>query len=134
MGWLMLSCEAQTGGGGLQRGGGEMLESVHIGYLTKNLNLSPEEAQRFWPVYNQYAAEIRQARQAYKMNKDELKLDETTLAIKKKYSVEFGKALSPERANQFFRLEKDFAGFVQREWMQRRQMRIQQRRTPAGER
>ncbi len=47
--WLALSCLAQEGEGGFQKpgpGGGNMLESTHIGYLTQRLNLSPEEAQR----------------------------------------------------------------------------------------
>lgn len=35
------------------------LQSLEIAYLTKELNLSPEEAQKFWPVYNQYSAEMR---------------------------------------------------------------------------
>ena len=60
-----------------------MLESAHIGYITQRLNLSPEEAERFWPIYNQYAAELHQARANYRINKDELALDEATLAIKK---------------------------------------------------
>jgi hypothetical protein len=59
-------------------------------------------------------------------------LDESILNIKKKYSPEFDKALSPERTNQFFRAEKDFGGFVQKE-MQRRQMQGGPRRPLAGE-
>ena len=41
-----------------ERGG--RIESLKIAFLTKKLNLSPEEAQRFWPIYNNYAGEIRQ--------------------------------------------------------------------------
>jgi hypothetical protein len=136
-GWLVLSCAAQSGGGdGMQRNGGGMqrnggmLESVHIAYLTRNLNITPVESERFWPVYNLYVTEIRQARMSYKATGDELKLDETVLNIKKKYSVQFGYVLGPVRANQFFRVEKNFGGFVQKELMQRRQMRMQQQRRP----
>src|SRR5579885_2059184 len=91
-GWLALSCLAQNGGGGLPQpgpGDGGMLESAHIGYITQRLNLTPQEAQRFWPIYNQYYAEMRQARMNYRINKDELAFDEATLTIKKKYSYEF---------------------------------------------
>jgi hypothetical protein len=35
---------------------GSRIEALKIAYLTKKLNLSPEEAQRFWPVYNNYAS------------------------------------------------------------------------------
>lgn len=130
-GWLTLSCSAQ--GGGLPRngGGGGMLESVHIAYLTRALNLSPFEAQRFWPIYYQYVGEIRQVRMAYKIHHNEIRLDEDILNIKKKYFDAFSRALSPERANQFFRVEKEFGNYVQRELMERRQMN-QQRRPMMG--
>jgi len=129
LGSYALSCQAQGGGGrGLQRGDGGILESVHIAYLTKQLNLSPEEAQRFWPIYNQYTTDMRNARLAYNDHKDELAFDEANLIIKKKYSAEIAKALSPGKANDFFRAEKDFRGFVQKEWMERRQEKLKQRR------
>ncbi len=129
-GWLSLSCAAQ--GGGMQRQNGGMLESVHIGYLTRTLNLSPAESERFWPIYNLYITEIRQARMSYKATGDELRFDETVLSIKKKYSVQFGNALSPAKANEFFRAEREFANFVQKEYMQRKQNRLQQRRPLMG--
>ena len=97
------------------------LEAMKIAFITKRLNLSPEEAQRFWPIYNQYAGEVRQAYLSYRDNPDEIALDEALLKVRKKYNTEFTKALSPEKVNQFFRAEKDFAAFVQKE-AQRRQM------------
>ena len=111
-----------------QRKGGA-LEAMKIAFITKRLELSPEEAERFWPVYNKYAIEVRQAYIAYRDNKDEIGLDEALLNIRKKYSPDFTRALSsPARANEFFRAEKDFGAFVQKE-MQRRQM---QRRSFGG--
>ena len=111
-------------------GGGGGLELLKIGFITKRLDLSKEEAERFWPVYYRYAAEIRQAQQAYRVHRSEMRLDEDILNIKKKYNPEFDRALSPEKTNLFFRAEKDFGGYVQKE-MQRRQM--QPRRPLAGE-
>jgi hypothetical protein len=32
----------------------EKLNSYKIGFFTKRLNLNPEEAEKFWPVYNEY--------------------------------------------------------------------------------
>ena len=37
----------------------ERIRSEHIAYLTAELELSPEEAQAFWPVYNQAADKQR---------------------------------------------------------------------------
>lgn len=101
---------------------GERLEALKIAYLTKKLNLTTEEAQRFWPVYNQYMADLKKVR-ADERNGDEIEKDEKILAVRKKYQADFSKALSPERANDFFRAEKEFYGFVAKELQQRRQLR-----------
>ena len=123
---LALTGLAQDNAG--QKPDGGRLEALKIAYITKKLDLTTEEAQRFWPVYNRYMEEIRGARQSYQVDKDEIKLEENVLNIRKKYSVDFNKALSPAKVNLFFRSEKEFGGFVQKEWQQRRQERMQQRR------
>src|SRR4051794_23503124 len=110
--WLALPGMAQVRE---QRPKEGALEAMKIAFITKRLNLSPEEAQRFWPIYNQYAGEVRQAYIVYRDKPDEIGLDEALLNIRKKYSSEFTKALSPDKVNQFFRAEKDFSGFVQKE-------------------
>ncbi|HTS45003.1 MAG TPA: hypothetical protein VMH01_11450 [Puia sp.] len=107
---------------------GSRLEALKIAYLTKKLDLSTEEAQRFWPIYNQYTEEIRQTRlDAIKDHWDEIRLEENILNIRKKYNTEFGKALSPDKVNMFFKSEKEFGNFVQKE-IERRQLKMQQRR------
>jgi hypothetical protein len=107
---------------------GSRLQALKIAYLTKKLDLSPEEAQRFWPIYNKYDEEIHQVRNdAIKNRADELKTEEKILEIRKKYSDEFGKVLSPDKVNTFFRAEKEFGNFVQKE-IERRQLKQQQRR------
>lgn len=113
-----LSLFSQEGG----RGG--RIESLKIAYLTKKLNLSPEEAQRFWPIYNNYAGEIRQARVEQRQNQaSEIDTEEKILKIRKKYNTEFGKALSADKVNTFFRSEKEFSTYVQKELSERRQLR-----------
>jgi hypothetical protein len=106
-----------------------IVETMKIGFITTRLNLTPEEAQRFWPIYKLYSAEVRQAYAAYRNDHNEIGLEETLLNIKKKYSVEFVKAIPPPKINDFFRAEKDFNIMIQRE-MQRRQM--ESRRFPPG--
>ena len=118
LGWLITPGMAQVRQQQRQGGG---LEAMKIAFITKRLDLSPEEAERFWPVYNKYAAEVRQAYLVYRDHQNELELDESLLNIRKKYSTEFSRALPPEKVNLFFRAERDFGGFVQKE-MQRRQM------------
>lgn len=108
---------------------GERLEALKIAYLTKKLNLTTEEAQKFWPAYNQYMSDLKKTRQEGRGG-DEIEREEKLLAIRKKYQAEFGKTLSPDRANQFFKAEKEFYQVVQKELMERRQLRqdLRQRR------
>jgi Skp family chaperone for outer membrane proteins len=112
----------------VQKADGSRIETLKIAYITQKLNLTTEEAEKFWPVYNKYMEEIRGARQSYQSDKDELKLEETTLNIRKKYSTDFNKALSPSKVNLFFRSEKEFGAIVQKTLNERRQQRVQQRR------
>jgi hypothetical protein len=109
------------------------IEPLKIAYITRKLNLSPEEAQRFWPIYDQYAKELREARQANK-DKTDIELDEILLNIRKKYNGQFANALPSAKVNQFFRSEREFNNFVRREWLERTQQRRfqQPQRRPFG--
>lgn len=116
--WLCLPARSQ---GHQQRPMAGLVEAYKTAFITQRLNLSTEEAQKFWPIYNAYSAEVRQASATYHQNGNELEWDEARLNIKKKYSVEFLKAISPGKINDFFKAEKDFEVIIRRE-MQRRQM------------
>lgn len=120
---------AQEGDDGDKKNNGGKIEALKIGYLTQKLNLSAEEAQKFWPIYNKYAAEIRKVRGDARLNKEkEIDTEEKLLSIRKKYNEEFNKALSAEKVNSFFKAEKDFGGVLQRELMERRQQRLDNRK------
>jgi flagellar biosynthesis component FlhA len=111
---------------------GNRLEALKIAYITNKLNLSPEEAQKFWPIYNQYALELKVARlKAINNKSSEIELDETILNIRKKYSVLFGQVLPPAKVDTFYKSEKEFGHFVEKE-IERRQLRQQfkQQNTP----
>jgi len=104
---------------GDQKGG--KLEALKIGYLTKKLDLTTEEAQRFWPVYNKYTEEIRGIRKEQRQkNLSELEAEDKMLNVRKRYNGEFSRALTPEKANNFFRSEKEFGNFIRNELQQRR--------------
>lgn len=107
---------------------GGRIVALKIAYITKKLNLSPEEAQKFWPVYNKYTDEIHRTQiELRQSNKSQLDMEDAILAIRKKYNSEFGKALSAEKVNSFFKVEKEFNGMVQKEMMERRQLRLENR-------
>jgi hypothetical protein len=113
----------------MQAQDGQRLEAYKIAYLTKKLDLSPEEAQRFWPIYNKYTDDIRNVRQEQKdKNLSEIDVEEKMLSVRKKYNGEFSKALSAEKINTFFRSEKDFKIEIQRVLQERRLNRQQNKR------
>ena len=108
---------------------GERVEALKIAYLTKKLNLSAEEAQKFWPIYNKYIDDMRKTQADAKLSKEkEIDTEEKLLNIRKKYNTEFGKALSTEKTNSFFRAEREWTNFVKKEWMERRQQRLNRAR------
>lgn len=107
-----------------ERFGGEALK---VAYITKQLNLSVEEAQKFWPVHNNYMAEIKNARKEQADN--EIAFEEKLLNIRKRYNNDFKKILnSEERANLVFKSEKQFGHLIGREVMERRKRMMDQER------
>lgn len=106
---------------------GNRLEALKIAYITNKLNLTPDEAQKFWPIYNQYSVELKVTRlKAINNQSSEIELDESILNIRKKYSVLFNDVLPPKKVNTFFKSEKEFGHFVEKE-MERRQLKQQHR-------
>src|ERR1700743_2088285 len=89
--WLALPGQSQN----RQQRPTEVIETMKIGFITQRLNLTPDEAQKFWPIYKVYITEVRQAYGIYRGNNNELQLEESLLNIRKRYSVEFLKAISP---------------------------------------
>jgi len=114
---------AQEGGGGKPDGG--KLKAYQIAFITERLKLTPEEAQRFWPVFNKYEDELRitriQNRQA-----TEVEMEEKMLNVRKKYFDEFAKVLNnKERADRVYKVDREFKDIVRKEMMERRQLRQQ---------
>lgn len=48
----------------------DRIRSLKIAFITEKLNLTPEESEKFWPVYNQYEAEQKRIRQKYRSDQD----------------------------------------------------------------
>ena len=123
--WSVGSVVAQEGDG--QGEGGKLIKTYQIAFLTKKLNLTPEEAQRFWPVFNKYEEEIRNTR-IQNRQAPEVELEEKVVNIRKKYFDEFSRVLNKERANRVFKADKEFKDVVRKELMERRQLRQQNKR------
>ena len=98
-------CQVKAQDGSETRG--ERVEALKIAFITQKLQLTPDEAQKFWPVYNQYENEIRSLQLDYK-NGPALENEEKLLNIRKKYSPSFEKVIGPQKLNTLFNAERDF--------------------------
>lgn len=81
------------------------IEALKVAFISKELDLTPEEAQKFWPVYNQYSKELRTT---IKDDEDVLDRDEKVLNLRKRYKDQFTKMLGQERMNRIFNAEGRF--------------------------
>ncbi|HEX8461774.1 MAG TPA: hypothetical protein VF623_10100 [Segetibacter sp.] len=107
-------CYSQDGEGNLKKA-----QSLQIAYLTKELSLTPDEAQKLFPIFNNYIQEIRGARR--EKGNDQIAQDEKILNTRKKYREDFKKVLgSEERVNKLFVAEKNFRDMLRKELIERR--------------
>ena len=100
----------------------EKLEAIKAAWITRQLNLSVDEAQKFWPVYNQYFAENKKIHQDY-IGKDPLEMQQKLLDLKKKYKPEFLKAISTEKFEKLITLEDQWKQKLRSELDNRREQR-----------
>ena len=63
----------QPPGGGPSEKKREQIHAQKIAFISTQLNLTTEEAQKFWPIYNQYEAEIEKIRKERRGYMNELK-------------------------------------------------------------
>jgi hypothetical protein len=84
------------------------IEALKIAFISKKLDLTPDEAQKFWPVYNQYFKEMRQAIKDRKEDDDEIEKEQKVIDIRKKYREQFIKVIGQPRMNKLFHAERDF--------------------------
>jgi hypothetical protein len=106
----------------------EKVRSAEVAYLSEKMNLSPEEAEKFWPVYNQYTTEMRQLIQERKLAlnaqaaasdaqadqslRDEFAFRKKALDLQEKYKNEFLKVLPPRKVALFYQSREEFRNKV----------------------
>jgi hypothetical protein len=93
-----------------------------MAYITQQVNLSPDEAEKFWPVYNNYNQEMEKARQDYP--NDAVNYESKVVEIRKRYQGQFKNVLNNDgRVNKIFTSENNFRDLLRNEMIRRQQMR-----------
>lgn len=90
-----------------QRKDDDKIRALKIAFLTERIQLTSAEAQKFWPVYNSYEAEVEKI-STRSRDGSVLENEEKLLLIRKKYNGSFEKILGKEKTNALFQAEKDF--------------------------
>ena len=97
----------------------ERLELFSIQFITKKLNLTPAEAEKFWPVYNEQKAASRNLMQTAK--EDEIAFQEAMLVIRKKFKKDLMPILkTEERVNLALKVDRDLLNRMRNEMMRRK--------------
>ncbi len=91
----------------------ERVESLRIAYISQKLGLTVAESQKFWPVYNEMAGEMRSLRAQRKSDDtpsamEQLEFEQKKIDIKKKYISSFQQIIGKERLDRLYGLEEEF--------------------------
>lgn len=105
------------------------MEAQKVAYLTREMELTPEEAKSFWPVYNTYRSELESITKRVesrevdeerlaegKVTADDLKeemqlkfeMERNRLQVEEKYFQKFMDVLPPEKVKKFYDSEERF--------------------------
>jgi hypothetical protein len=87
------------------------IESMEAAYMTRELDLTPEEAQQFWPVFNKYRGEVKAVHKNQSIS-DPLDKQQKVLDLRKKYRNDFNRILTKERGMKVFSTEEQFRSMV----------------------
>ena len=97
----------------------ERLELFSIQFITKKLDLTPAEAEKFWPLYNEQKTASRNLMQTAK--EDEIAFQEAMLTIRKKFKKDLMPILkTEERVNLALKVDRELLNKMRNEMMRRK--------------
>jgi hypothetical protein len=110
----------------------QKIKAAHAAYITERLELTPEEAEKFWPVYREYATKKQSLRQQFRDAKNsgqdekslldlDLKIKQQQLDLEKDYSGRLQKVITPQKLMNLRKAEGDFRRLILRQIQQRNQ-------------
>ena len=122
----------------------EKLQAARIALITERLNLTPDQAQQFWPVYNEYAEQRRTLQQGYKRARQQYDLQNMTeeqgrelrkigletkqknLNLEKEYGDRLNNVVSARQLMALKKAEEDFRAMVIKQLERRRMQQDRQ--------
>lgn len=88
----------------------EKITALRVAFISKELELTPAEAEKFWPVYNEYSKELKGLKLAAKSEEDVdiIENEEKVINLRKGYKERFTTVLGQQRVNRLFGVDKRF--------------------------
>ncbi len=122
---LLAAAPAQAQGGGRRAQRLGQLENAKIAFITNRVSLTQDQAQKFWPLYNEYSGRRRDLnRDGRLLRRDVVEgmsdqqirenftqafaLRQQELNLEKEYFEKFQKVISLRQVSQLFLAERDF--------------------------
>lgn len=96
------------------------IEVVRENFMSRQLNLTPEQSEKFWPLYRRYQDALAAIRKAKRINNSsaqpngtdqinrELYYETELVNVRKYYNEEFLKILPPEKVSELYKSEREF--------------------------
>jgi hypothetical protein len=99
------------------------MESYRVAYISEKLDLSAEEAQRFWPIYNQFRDKMKEVRKDSRPEKlladmteaeaetlvnNSFEKDEKELSLKREYVKKLKGVIPAKKIALLQNVEQDF--------------------------
>ena len=125
---LFIATSLAAQGPGNRQQNRERIEAQKVAFITERLELTPAEAQQFWPVYNEFDAKRRELNREFKKavdpenididkmsDKDAEELADQTLIhaqklldLRKEYHAKFKSILPPKKLLKLYDTEREF--------------------------
>jgi len=119
------------------------IESARIGMITERLGLTPEQAEKFWPVYRQYNEDRRKIHQEYRsiregvdmqnltdeqskqLLQESIELKQKEINLDKEYSRRLSEVITMQQLLKLRNAEKDFQQMLLQKIQEQRQRQEQ---------
>ncbi len=106
----------------------ERIRSERVAFITERLALTSDEAQRFWPVYNQFTDQLEELKKQQRDNRktandklavltdkeverllqEELNSQQQMVDLQRRYQVELAKVIPIKKIAMLYKAEHDF--------------------------
>lgn len=114
----------------------ERIKAMKVAFITQEMSMTPEIAQKFWPVYNNYECQKRDLhrrehkdlsnieslteKEALKMLTEYQEIEKEEYQIKKELFLDLGKIISAKDIIKLHRLESDFNQKLLKEYREKK--------------